>query len=95
MDDGADAGRLMAEDLCGFSAFMNTVNSQKFQLFGNPESFKTKFTPAKSTYHLIPKSNVQKTHFAFFFLHDFIHTIFRAESTPPIHPPVHQNHSVR
>lgn len=39
MDDGADVGRLRTEDLCGFSAFMNTVNSQKFQLFGNPESF--------------------------------------------------------
>lgn len=64
MDDGADVGWLITEDLCGFSAFMNTVNSQKFQLFGNPESFKTKFTPAKSTYHLISKSNVQKTHFA-------------------------------
>ena len=68
MDDGADVRRLRAEDLCGFSAFMNTVNSQKFQLFGNPESFKTKFTSAKNTYHLIPKSNVQKTHFAFFCL---------------------------
>lgn len=39
MDDGADVRQLMTEDLCGFSAFMNTVNSQKFQLFGNPESF--------------------------------------------------------
>lgn len=67
MDDGADVGRLRVEDLCGFSAFMNTVNSQKFQLFENPESFKTKFTSAKNAYHLIPKSNVQKTHFAFSF----------------------------
>ena len=66
MDDGADVWWLRAEDLCGLNTFMNTVNSQKFQLFENPESFKTKFTPAKSTYHLIPKSNVQKTHFAFF-----------------------------
>ena len=93
MDDGADVRQLMTEDLCGFSAFMNTVNSQKFQLFRNPESFKTKFTPAKSTYHLIPKSNVQKTHFAFSFcmtlfiqffernqLHPFI--LLRIESTP-------------
>ena len=47
MDDGADAGWFRTEDLCGFSAFMNTVNSQKFQLFGNPESFKSKFAPAK------------------------------------------------
>lgn len=39
MDDGADVGRLRTEDLCGLSAFMDTVNSQKFQLFGNPESF--------------------------------------------------------
>lgn len=67
MDDGADVRQLMTEDLCGFSAFMNTVNSQKFQLFGNPESFKAKFAPAKNTYHLILKSNVQKTHFAFSF----------------------------
>lgn len=95
MNDGADVRQLMTEDLCGFSAFMNTVNSQKFQLFGNPESFKAKFAPAKNTCHLILKSNVQKTHFAFFFLHDFIHTIFRVESTPPLHPLVHQNHSVR
>ena len=53
MDDGADVRQLMTEDLCGFSAFMNTINSQKFQLFGNPESFKTKFTSAKNAYHLI------------------------------------------
>ena len=95
MDDGADVRQLMTEDLCGFSAFMNTVNSQKFQLFGNPESFKTKFIPAKNTYHLISKSNVQKTHFAFFYLHDFIHTIFRAESTPPLHPPAHRIRSAK
>lgn len=68
MDDGADVGRLRTEVLCGLNTSMNTVNSQKFQLFGNPESFKTKFAPAKSTYHLISKSNVQKTHFAFFCL---------------------------
>ena len=68
MDDGADVRRLKTEVLCGLNTSMNTVNSQKFQLFENPESFKTKFTPAKSTYHLIPKSNVQKTHFAFFCL---------------------------
>lgn len=93
MDDGADVGQLMTEDLCGFSAFMNTVNSQKFQLFGNPESFKAKFAPAKNAYHLISKSNVQKTHFAFSFcmalfihffkrnqLHPFI--CLRIESTP-------------
>ena len=65
MDDGADVGWLRTEVLCGLNALMNTVNSQKFQLFGNPESFKTKFAPAKNTYHLILKSNVQKTHFAF------------------------------
>ena len=93
MDDGADVGRLRTEDLCGLSAFMDTVNSQKFQLFGNPESFKTKFAPAKNTYHLISKSNVQKMHFAFSFcmtlfiqffkwnqLHPFI--CLRIESTP-------------
>lgn len=67
MDDGADAGRLRTEDLCGLNTFMNTVNSQEFQLFENPESFKTKFIPAKNAYHLISKSNVQKTHFAFSF----------------------------
>lgn len=39
MDDGADVWRLRTEDLCGLNTFMNTVNSQKFQLFGNPESF--------------------------------------------------------
>ena len=47
MDDGVDAGRLRTEDLCGLNTFMNTVNSQEFQLFENPESFKTKFIPAK------------------------------------------------
>ena len=67
MDDGADAGWFRTEDLFGFSAFMNTVNSQKFQLFGNPESFKTKFTPAKNTNHLILKSNVQKRTLLFSF----------------------------
>lgn len=67
MDDGVDVRRLRGEDLCGLSAFMDTVNSQNFQLFGNPESFKTKFTSAKNAYHLIPKSNVQITHFAFSF----------------------------
>lgn len=67
MDDGADVGQLMTEDLCGFSAFMNTVNSQKFQLFGNPESFKAKFAPAKNAYHLISKSNVQKRTLLFLF----------------------------
>ena len=67
MDDGADVGWLRTEDLCGLNTSMNTVNSQKFQLFRNPESFKTKFAPAKNTYHLIPKSNVQKMHFAFSF----------------------------
>ena len=67
MNDGADVGWFRTEDLCGLSAFMDTVNSQKFQLFENPESFKTKFIPAKNAYHLIPKSNVQKTHFAFSF----------------------------
>ena len=95
MDDGADVGWLRTEDLCGLNTFMNTVNSQNFQLFGNPESFKTKFAPAKNAYHLISKSNVQKTHFAFFFLHGFIHTIFQAESTPPLHLPAHRIHSVR
>ena len=95
MDDGANVGWLRTEDLCGLSAFMNTVNSQKFQLFENPESFKTKFAPAKNTYHLILKSNVQKMHFAFFFLHDFIHTIFQAESTPPLHPPARQIRSAK
>lgn len=68
MDDGVDVRRLSVEDLCGLNTSMNTVNSQKFQLFGNPESFKAKFAPAKNTYHLILKSNVQKTHFAFFCL---------------------------
>ena len=48
MDDGAAVGWLMTEDLCGLNTFMNTVNSQKFRLFGNPESFKTKFTTAKT-----------------------------------------------
>ena len=93
MDDGADVWWLRTEDLCGLNTFMNTVNSQKFQLFENPESFKTKFTPAKNAYHLIPKSNVQKTHFAFSFcmalfiqffernqLHPFI--LLCIESTP-------------
>lgn len=65
MDDGADVGQLRTEVLCGLNILMNTVNSQNFQLFGNPESFKTKFTSAKNAYHLIPKSNVQITHFAF------------------------------
>ena len=37
MDDGADVGWLRTEDLCGLNTSMNTVNSQKFQLFGNPE----------------------------------------------------------
>ena len=67
MDDGADVGWLGTEDLCGLNAFMDTVNSQKFQLFGNPESFKTKFTSAKNAYHLIPKSNVQKRTLLFLF----------------------------
>ena len=67
MDDGVDVWWLRAEILCGLNTFMNTVNSQKFQLFENPESFKTKFTSAKNAYHLISKSNVQKTHFAFLF----------------------------
>ena len=93
MDDGADVWWLRPEVLCGLNVLMNTVNSQKFRLFGNPESFKTKFTPAKNTYHLISKSNVQKTHFAFSFcmtlfiqffernqLHPFIR--LRIESTP-------------
>lgn len=39
MDDGADVRRLRVEDLCGLNTSMNTVNSQKFQLFENPESF--------------------------------------------------------
>ena len=65
MDDGAGVWWLKTEILCGLNAFMDTVNQQKIQLFGNPESFKTKFIPAKNTYHLTPKSNVQKTHFAF------------------------------
>lgn len=65
MDDGAGVWWLRTEDLCGLSAFMDTVNSQKFQLFGNPESFKTKFAPVKNACYLISKSNVQKTHFAF------------------------------
>lgn len=60
MDDRAGVGWLRTEDLCGFSAFMNTVNSQKFQLFGNPESFKAKFIPAKSTYSLIKKAMCKK-----------------------------------
>lgn len=81
------------EILCGLNTLMNTVNSQKFRLFGNPESFKTKFAPAKNDYHLISKSNVQKTHFAFSFcmdlfiqffkrnqLHSFI--LLRVESAP-------------
>ena len=73
MDDGADVGWLRTEDLCGLNTFMNTVNSQNFQLFGNPESFKTKFAPAKNVYHLMLKSNVQKTHFAFsFYMTSFI-----------------------
>ena len=95
MDDGADVGWLRTEVLCGLNALMNTVNSQKFRLFGNPESFKTKFAPAKNAYHLIPKSNVQITHFAFFFLHDFIHTIFQAESTPPLLLPAHRIRSAK
>ena len=41
------------------------------------------------------KKQCAKTHFAFFFLHDFIHTIFQAESTPPLHLPAHRIHSVR
>lgn len=93
MDDGADAGWLRVEDLCELNAFMDTVNPQKIQLFGNSKSFKTKFTSAKNAYHLIPKSNVQITHFAFSFcmalfiqffkqnqLHPFIR--LRIESTP-------------
>ena len=93
MDDGAGVWWLRTEDLCGLNTFMNTVNSQNFQLFGNPESFKTKFAPAKNAYRLISKSNVQKTHFAFSFcltlfiqflkrnqLHPFI--CLRIESAP-------------
>ena len=53
MDDGAGVWWLRTEDLCGLNTFMNTVNSQNFQLFGNPESFKTKFAPAKNAYRLI------------------------------------------
>lgn len=68
MDDGAGVRRLRTEVLCGLNILMNIVNSQNFQLFGNPESFKTKSAPAKNVYHLISKSNVQKTHFAFFCL---------------------------
>ena len=93
MDDGVDVRRLRTEDLCGLSAFMDTVNSQKFQLFGNPESFKTKFAPAKNVYHLISKSNVQKTHFAFsfcttlfiqFFERNQLHPFIRLRiKTPP------------
>lgn len=49
----------------------------------------------KNVYHLMLKSNVQKTHFAFFFLHDFIHTIFQAESTPPLHPPAYRIRSAK
>lgn len=76
MDDGASVWWLRTEDLCGLNILMNTVNLQNFQLFGNPESFKTKFTSAKNAYHLIPKSNVQITHFAFFFLHDLFIQFF-------------------
>ena len=36
-----------------------------------------------------------KNALCFFFLHDFIHTIFRAKSTPPLHLPAHRIHSVR
>lgn len=39
MDDGVDVRRLRTEVLCGLNTSMNTVNSQKFQLFENPESF--------------------------------------------------------
>ena len=53
MDDGAGVGGVRTEILCGLNAFMDTVNQQKIQLFGNPESFKAKFAPAKNTYHLI------------------------------------------
>lgn len=67
MDDGADMGQLRTEDLCGFSAFMNTVNSQNFQLFGNPESFKAKFIPVKSTYSLIKKAMCKKRTLLFSF----------------------------
>ena len=67
MDDGADVGWLRTEDLCGLNTFMNTVNSQKFQLFGNPESFKTKFIPAKSTYSLIKKAMCKKSTLLFSF----------------------------
>lgn len=41
------------------------------------------------------KKQCAKNALCFFFLHDFIHTIFRVKSAPPLHPPVHQNHSVR
>lgn len=94
MDDGADARWLQTEDLCGLSTFMDTVNSQKFQLFRNPEPVQNKvYTREKNTYHLISKSNVQKTHFAFF--HDFIHTISQVKSIPSVHPPVRQIHSAK
>ena len=95
MDDGERVRWLRTENLCVLSTFMNTVNSQKFQPFGNPEQFKTKFTPDKNDCHLALKSNVQKTHFVFFCLYDFTHTIFQVGPAPPVHPSAHQIRSAR
>lgn len=41
------------------------------------------------------KKQCAKNALCFFFLHDFIHTIFRVKSAPPFHPPAHRIHSVR
>ena len=41
------------------------------------------------------KKQCAKNALCFFFLHDFIHTIFRAESTPPLHPPAHRIRSAK
>ena len=49
MDDGADARWLQTEDLCGLSTFMDTVNSQKFQLFRNPEPVQNKVYTREKT----------------------------------------------
>ena len=72
MDDGADVGWLRTEDLCGLNTFMNTINSQKFQPFRNPESFKTKFTSAKSAYHFNTKKQCAKNAFCFFLFGNYL-----------------------
>jgi len=41
------------------------------------------------------KKQCAKNALCFFFLHDFIHTIFRVKSVPPLHLPAHRIHSAK